>query len=541
MYLNFADIPDQQNLFLDYVYEFENVRKFYNKNFRDEESYESHFKDLADYSRPHRAKVAIIIKKQYGSYKASKQTLTNIDALNKNNTIAIVTGQQLGVFGGPLYTIYKTTTAIKLCSLLKEKYHQFNFVPIFWLEGDDHDYDEVRSFGLIDADNQPVKISYDDGKPPEFNRGSIADIEIEPSIEEVFKKINENLRQTEFTNDILGKLKHSYKSGVTFAEAFRSLMFEIFDSYGLVIFNPQDIEIKKLLKPLFKNEIENYSENSSLVVRRSAEVEEHYHAQVKIKPINLFAHIEGGRYSIEPGENDFRLKGKRIRYALEELLNSIETSPENFSANVMLRPICQDYLLPTGFYIGGPSEISYFAQVIPLYEKFGINQPFIYPRSAATIIEKNLDEIISKYNLDFSDLMIDEKDLIEKVLSSISSFDLPTLFSKTNNDISSVMKELETKLEELDPTLTDLSEKTLQRMLQGLEQLKGKAEKAESRKFDSSIRQIKKARSIIYPNDNLQERELNFFYFVNKYGWDILKWIINELSINKFEHQIIKM
>ncbi len=541
MYLNFADIPAQQNLFLDYLYEFDNVAKFYNKNFRDENTYYDHFEKLSNFNRDHRQNVANIILEQYKNDNPSKKTAVNIESLKKNNTIAVVTGQQLGLFGGPLYTLYKSITAIKLTASLKEKYHQFNFVPVFWLEGDDHDYDEVRTVGLIDSSNQSIKLSYDDGKPGEFNRGSVADIKFETEINNVFSEIEEKLRSTEFTPAILQKLKSFYSEGSTFSEAFRKLIFEIFDSYGLVIFNPQDLKVKELLKPLFKKEIENFSEHSISVLQRSAEVEDLYHAQVKIKPINLFTHIDGGRYSIEPGENEFRLKGKRLKYTKDELLNQIENYPENFSPNVLLRPICQDYLLPTGFYIGGPSEISYFAQVIPLYEKFGLEQPFIYPRAAATILEKNLDEIISKFNLNFSDLLLDEKELIEKVLSTISSFDLTNLFTEAENEVTKLMKSLERKLNEVDPTLPDLVEKTEGRMIQGLNQLKGKAEKAESLRFDSSIRQIKKVRNIVYPNDNLQERELNFYYLVNKYGWEILKWLFDEISISKFEHQIIKM
>ncbi len=541
MYLNFADIPAQQNLFLDYLYEFDNVAKFYNKNFRDENTYYDHFEKLSNFNRDHRQNVANIILEQYKNDIPSKKTAVNIESLKKNNTIAVVTGQQLGLFGGPLYTLYKSITAIKLTASLKEKYHQFNFVPVFWLEGDDHDYDEVRTVGLIDSSNQSIKLSYDDGKLGEFNRGSVADIKFETEINNVFSEIEEKLRSTEFTPAILQKLKSFYSEGSTFSEAFRKLIFEIFDSYGLVILNPQDLKVKELLKPLFKKEIENFSEHSISVLQRSAEVEDLYHAQVKIKPINLFTHIDGGRYSIEPGENEFRLKGKRLKYTKDELLNQIENYPENFSPNVLLRPICQDYLLPTGFYIGGPSEISYFAQVIPLYEKFGLEQPFIYPRAAATILEKNLDEIISKFNLNFSDLLLDEKELIEKVLSTISSFDLTNLFTEAENEVTKLMKSLERKLNEVDPTLPDLVEKTEGRMIQGLNQLKGKAEKAESLRFDSSIRQIKKVRNIVYPNDNLQERELNFYYLVNKYGWEILKWLFDEISISKFEHQIIKM
>ena len=219
----------------------------------------------------------------------------------------------------------------------------------------------------------------------------------------------------------------------------------------------------------------------------------------------------------------------------------LEKAPEDFSPNVLLRPICQDYLLPTAFYIAGPGEISYFAQVTPLYGFFNIPQPFIYPRGSATIVEKNVTNVLEKYNLKYTDFFFDEKDLIEKVLSSLSEADIDGNIEETKKVIEEKINQLKENFVEIDKTLGDITDKSLDRINQTLDALMQKAKKAEERNHDTAIRQITKARNLVYPNNNLQERELNFTYIVNKYGMEMLKWILDELAINKFEHQIIEL
>jgi len=542
MFIDFSDIPGHQNLFLDYLSEYENVEHFYKRHFRAVDQYPELFKLLSQLERPHRAALPNIIKAQYGEFKYSKKTLQNIDSLASEKTIAVVTGQQLGIFGGPLYTFYKSITAIKLCSYLKENFDNYNFVPIFWLEGDDHDYDEVRVFSLLNNENQFVSIKYDDGQLDEINRGSIGGLKFNQNLENVFNELASSLRETEFKSSLLELIKSTYQPEKTFLESFRKLMIHVFDEYGMIVFNPVDTNVKKILAPIFYKEISEYTDHTDYLVERSAELEEVYHAQVKVKPINLFYVEENERLLIEPTETgEYRLKGKRKKFSKEEILAIVENSPEKFSSNVLLRPICQDYLFPTGFYVGGPSEVSYFAQVTPLYDLYELNQPFIYPRSSATIVEKGVKAILDKNNLSYEDIFTDEDKLIQKIVSASSEINLETLFDNSLNEIIVSLSQIDEKLVQIDKTLLDLSAKSKQKIEESLNLLKAKTLDAQKRKYDSTIRQISKVRNVLYPNNNLQERELNWIYFANKYGPDIIRWIFNELSINKFEHQILEM
>lgn len=541
MYLNFSDIPGHQNLFLDYLSEFENVGKFYKWNFRDQEKYQELFRNLTNFERPHRNKLSEAIKLQYSDVKTSKQTQANIESLKSPNTIAIVTGQQLGLFGGPLYTIYKSITAIKLASYLKDKFEGFHFVPVFWLEGDDHDFEEVRSINLINDKNQIINVKYEDGEIEEINRGNIGNLMFNNNIEQLFSLLSVELRETEFKSQLLELLQNFYQPGKSFLESFRELMIKLFDEYGLIIFNPIDPGVKKLLTPIFSKEITSYRDHTGILVERSAELEELYHAQVKVKAINLFYIDENERLLIEPVDNDFRLKGKRKRFTLDELISAINNSPEKFSPNVLLRPICQDYLFPTGFYVGGPSEVSYFAQVTPLYNLYGLVEPVIYPRSSATILEKGAQAILDKYKLNFPDVFLTEDQLFTKVIMADSGSDLNNIFNEAINNIRTALAPINEKLNGIDKTLTDLTGKSRERIEQIIDFLKSKAIEAEKRKHEATTRQLGKVRNVLYPNDGLQEREINFIYFANKYGMDIIKWIYSELVINKFEHQILEL
>jgi bacillithiol biosynthesis cysteine-adding enzyme BshC len=540
MQINFGDIPGQYNLFLDYLYEYENIKKFYKHDFRNKDEYLKLFKSVSETTRDFRTDIPKIIQSQYEGFSPSQKTKANIGSLKEKNTLTVVTGQQLGILGGPLYTFYKIITAIKLAQHLKERYDAYNFVPVFWLEGDDHDFEEVRSIGILNEANELTKIFYDDEISDDEARSSVGYLTLKETINSFFENLDKNLRDTEFKPEFLQKLKEIYSPGKSFKKAFKELIFWFFDKYGLIIFDPQDVIIKNLLKPVFKQEINNFRLQTEKLVQVSATLEELYHAQVKVRPVNLFYSTDDGRFLIEPVENEFRLRRKRKKFTQDEIINEIDNHPENFSPNVLLRPICQDYILPTAFYIGGPSEISYFAQVTPLYDFYKLNQPFIYPRASATIFEKSLENILEKYNLSFEDIFITSDDLKTKIINSLSKHSVDDIFAESNNQIELVLDKLKENLFEFDKTIADSTGKYRQKILNYLDELKSKAVDAQKKKHEITLRQIDKLANSLFPNNNLQERELNFAYYYNKYGESFVEKILNELKINSFDHQVIK-
>jgi len=541
MFINFSDIPGHQNLFLDYLYEFDNVKEFYSADFRNKENYLKIFKSVSDSKNDAREKVAQILKAQYLSLQPSVLTSKNIDSLSDKRTMAVVTGQQLGILGGPLYTFYKIITAIKLSRHLSERYDEYNFVPVFWLESDDHDFNEVRSIKIINDNNNIINVGYSEEISEDDAKESVGYIRFNESLNEFFNTLIKNLRDTEFKEPLLEKIKGFYAEGNTFKDSFKKLIHWIFDEFGLIIFDPQDKQVKDLLKPIFKKEITDFRQHTQELVNVSARLEEFYHAQVKVRPVNLFLTVDNGRYSIEPVENEFKLRRKRKSFSLEQLLEIAESEPERFSPNVLLRPICQDFLFPTAFYIAGPSEISYFAQLKPLYSFYKITEPIIYPRSSATVLENSISKILSKHDIAVTEIFVDGDIIKKRILDSLSEVTLEDLFSRVNTDIEIAFDQLKERLFQLDKTISDSSKKYKEKIFQALNELKAKAEQAQQKKHEATLRQIDKAAVTLFPMKNLQERELNFTHFTNKYGMDFIKLMFKEIQINKFEHQVIEI
>ena len=277
------------------------------------------------------------------------------------------------------------------------------------------------------------------------------------------------------------------------------------------------------------------------MIEKSAELEEHYHAQIKAKALNLFLFHKNGRYLIEPAESDFYLKNTRQRFVKDELLAMVEQTPEVFSPNVVLRSICQDTLLPTVAYVGGPAEVAYFAQLKPVYEYYNVAMPIIYPRASVTVLEDKVNKVAEKYQIELLELFNDIEPLLSKISEQVSEVKVDALFESLQTKIREAINEARFGIQQVDPTLSGTVDGTLSKFESHLQMLKEKAQKAQQQKQDVSLKQIQKAANNIFPNENFQEREFNIMHFMNKYGPDFVKWLLTEIEIDRFEHQIVRL
>ncbi len=530
-------------IFFDYVYNFEEVRPFFPSNFRVNASYEQAITTVGARIFD-RETLVRVLREQNSAFGSTTRTLEHIALLKKTTTFAVVTGQQVGLFGGPLYTIFKTITAIKLAERLKAKFPSYDFVPIFWLEGEDHDFLEMNNIVLLDADNRPVKIEYLHGdEVPEHNLGAIGELRFNGSLNATYEKLTSTLQQTDFTSQLLSVIKSAYAPGFTFNHGFAAWMNFLFADYGLVFLSSNHPELKRLLSPVFVKEISTFPKTSQLVIAQSAELEEHYHAQVKPKSLNLFMFHKGGRYLIQPreGEKDFSLKGTRHFIQPNELLRIATETPELLSPNVILRPIAQDTLLPTVAYVAGPSEIAYHAQLKPVYEFFGIPQPVLYPRASASFVEERLLRATEKYGLDMLQFMEDPEKVATRVAEQISSIKIDDLFANATAGMRTALNELRYGLKEIDPTLIAALENVQGKIDQNMSVLKEKAFAAQRRRNETAVRQIERAASGLLPNGALQEREMSIIHYMNKYGLDLVKRIAGELDVAAFKHQLLTL
>ena len=527
--------------FVDYLNAFDKVKDFFAADFRDKKRWKKVIDRVLEL-HPDRSTLVRVLTEQNKQIHCGIKTLANIDLLGNENTVAVVTGQQIGICTGPLYTIYKAITAIKLAEQCSEEMPDYNFVPVFWVEGEDHDFDEINRINLVNAEGQIEKIEYlYGGKPLEKNPGAVGNMVVDGFAEKFLDHFQSKLQETEFKAQLFASLRGHYRAGATLGNAFVGLMNQLFEDSGLVFLNPNDAEFKQLLKPVFAKEISELTKTSQLVIERSAELEEQYHAQIKAKSLNLFIFHKGGRYLIEPRENDFSLKGTRQFFSKEELNSIVENSPEMISPNVVLRPICQDVLLPTAVYVGGPSEIAYFAQLEPVYRFFGMQMPVVYPRASATILEEKIKNILQKYQIGFTELWSDIDPLLIRIAEQVSEVKVDGLFEQLQSRIKEAVAESRFGIQQIDPTLSGTIDSTLARFESQLAVLKEKTQAAQQRRQDITLKQIQRAAIHVFPASNFQEREFNVVYYLNKYGPDFVKWLRGEIVIDRFQHQIIEL
>lgn len=528
-------------LYADYTTVFDNVARFYDGNYKSKSDWSAKIKTLQN-NIYDRSLLTRVLNEQNREYHSGIKTLANIDLLGNDNTFAVVTGQQLGLLSGPLYTLYKAITAVKLSEYLSQEHPECNFVPVFWLEGEDHDFEEINKVNFINNASELVHAEYlYKGEALERNLGATGNIIIDETILNIYTQFETQLPPSEYTQVLLDAIKGYYKPGNTLLKAFTGFLNHFYEDSGLIFFNPNHPELKQLLSPLFVKELDSDSAASKLVIEKSAELEENYHAQIKAKSVNLFMFHKEGRFSIEPSGSDFYLKNTRQRYTTDEVRTLMKTTPEKFSPNVVLRPLCQDTMLPTIAYVAGPAEIAYFAQLKPVYNYFGVTMPLIYPRSSITIIEEKIQKVLEKYSIEILELFGEVDAILSKVSEQVSEVKVESLFESLSLRLKESVQEARFGIQQIDPTLNGTIDGFIGKLEQQLGVLKTKTQKAQQLKEEISLKQIRKAALYIFPNGNFQERELSLLHFLNKYGPDFSKWIANELVIEKFQHQIVSI
>ena len=540
-WIDFRELPAASGgftrLFLDYLQNSPKLAEFFAGSYRDPGSYATVMESISR-RQPDRGTLVSVLEEQNAG--AGPRTLEHIESLRSGSTFAVVTGQQVGLFGGPLYTVLKSLTTIKLAAWLKERFPSVDVVPVFWVEGEDHDFAEVHGTNVLNAEGVVSRVEYlPGGALPERNLGAVGEIAFDASLEATYAALAAALQPTEFTPGVLAGLRAHYRPGATFGSAFVGWMRELLPDSGLVFLWANDPRIKRMLSPMFLHEVRTFPQSSQLVINQSAALEQEYHAQIKAKSLNLFMFHKGGRYLIEPREADFSLKGTRHFIPPEELRRIAAESPELLSTNVVLRPLAQDTVLPTIAYVGGPSEIAYHAQLGPVYDHFGVTRPLVYPRASASFVEQRLQRAMEKYELRLQEFFGDVNRISARVLESISEVKLDALFADTGSQIHAAMEALKFGLREVDPTLLGTHENTAQRIDGSLTVLKEKAIAAQKRRNEVAIRQIEKAVNGLLPNGGLQERELNVVYFLNKYGPAFMSKLVRDLDITEAKHQVI--
>lgn len=543
--LPYNNLPDFNNLFLDYIDDFDKIKNYYKYDYRDDNEFlnalikkKNTYLKETDFSREDLCRILVTQNKFFNS---SEKTYEKIEQLKSSNTFAIVTGQQVGMLAGPIYTILKAINAIQLANKLNQKFKDYNFVPVFWLECEDHDFLEVNNVNVLTKENEVRNVSYfgEEGEQEKYLKPA-GTIILDDKIEELKSQIRSDLNETDFSNTVFDYINRSYKAGIDLKTAFARLLNYYLKDEGLIFIDPSEKDLKRPLISIFKKELASYPALCEKVIFSSAEMEHEYDPVIKPKPINLFYTHNGNRYLIEPKDGEsYGLKNSRQKFSRDEMFLILNANPELFSPNVLLRPVCQDTILPTIAYIGGPSEISYFAQVKDAYEFFETPMPLVYPRTSVTIVEKRVETFLEKNKLKILDLF-HPKDTARRMVEKFSEVNIEELFSQYLDEVNSVFYQLKQKLEAIDKNLVNTLEKKDQQYKDSLNLLKDKFMSSYLNQNEIVTKQLNKILSVIFPEHSLQERSLNIVYFLNKYGMDFIQHLKDNIDIERFEHQFIE-
>ena len=477
-------------------------------------------------------------KKLVDILKAQNEKWGDAPALEKlasPDALAVVTGQQVGIFGGPLYTLYKAITAVKLARHLEEELAR-PVVPIFWLEGGDHDFDEVSSI-VVPSLSSVFRARYaGHTQPAKGNLGSVGALTFTSDISRVVGELREVLPNKSGLSDVFNTFYHAYVEDQSFSDAFARTLVRMLGQ-DLVLIDPEWPEVKQLAAPFLRRAIRSHDEIYKRLGESTAKVAQRFHAQVHPRPVNLFVLSDCGREAVNPDSNGFRLSVSGLRLSQAELLG---LPPERLSPNVVLRPLTQDFLLPTVAYVAGPGEIAYFAQFKALYEWAKRPMPVIFPRASLTIVEPRADKTMARYQLGVEDLQADISQLMRRIVLRGSS--LEAAFTGAADALAECAAALQLELECIELTLGRSVEATRAHWLKELQKLQRRAERAEKGRHEQVWLQLQRCRNMLFPDNTMQERIVPALYYLAKYGDAFLEVLRQHIRIDRTDsHQVLSI
>ena len=464
----------------------------------------------------------------------------NLNKLANTNSTIIFTGQQLGILASPLYTVYKAITTIKLANTLNKQRSKCYFIPVFWLETNDHDFQEVNRLGIWDKNLTPLTLMYN-GK--ERSKTSIHHYRLEKVIINLLSDLHRNLIDTEFTDQLFTIIQSIYKEGTDWLDSTRNFLKFLFQDFGLLYFNPADVKVKKLSLRFYVKYLENIEQiRTEFSDVSSALLKDGYKNQIKNIAGKTFIHIENEalqREHLYYKDKKFYREKLGRKFTLKEIKDFICNNPESFSPGVVSRPLLQSWLLPTVAYVAGPAEITYWAQLKNLFDKMEIKMPVIFPRISATIIEPKIARFIRNHKINLEDINLRYNDIIKTYYRSFLKLPYSKRFVYLKSVIEKEFKKINQMFDQLDPTLQPVSVKAYNRIINQIENLENKTIHALELKEKTVTGHLKQIYNAIFPYNQPQERFISICYFLNKFGIELIPGLINELKIDEFNHQIV--
>lgn len=484
----------------------------------------------------HRDALCGVLAEQNLKWSAGEATLDAVARLREPGAVAVVGGQQVGLFGGAALSIYKAATTIQLANELTKK--GAAAVPVFWMATEDHDFDEIAKTAVIGRDGGRVEIavpSTNERKP------SVGALNFGPELEAALETLAAALPETEFTPDLLADLRAGYREGAGWGDAFAAWMLKLFSRFGLIVVDPRDARLKRMTADITRAAIERAGDLAHALVNRSQElVAADYHAQVAIAPNStlLFLEIDGSRVSLARDGADFIAKNDPTRrFSVADLLAIADDDPLRLSPNALLRPVVQDRLFPTVAQILGPAEIAYLAQSQVLYDALDLVAPVRWHRSSVTIVEARHAKTLEKYGFTLTDPLAGAAELVRRaVLDSPAGATVKT-FTEAKAAFNAHLDILHASLAASDPPLADALQRGRDKILNQIDGLENRFVANRAQAEEAMRRQIERAVTALGPRGALQERDVNFLTFLAKYGPALLDELIETVGPDPRHHQ----
>ena len=481
-----------------------------NDNFNSNDNFNGNIKGNAK-----REILVAVLEAQYAKTNTSETTLNNIKLLNHSNTFTITTGHQLNLFTGPLYFLYKIISTINLTKELKTKYPGNNFVPIYWMATEDHDFEEINYFNFKGRKFRWNKES----------KGPVGRLSTE-GLSEFLEVYAPELGSGKNANAIKKLFQEAYLMHSNLTEATHYLANKLFGEYGLVILDADNKDLKRVFIPYIKEELIDQTAHKRVL--ETAEKLKNYNIQVNPREINLFYLEDNLRERIILENGIYKVNNTKIEFSETEILELLENHPEKFSPNVIMRPLYQEVILPNLCYIGGGGEIAYWLELKSFFDALDVTFPILSLRNSALLATKKQAEKSHKMGLSWSDLFRKQKDLINAKTAQLSEF--PIDFTPQKEQLRKQFESFYEIAQQTDKSFVGAVKAQEAKQLKGLKNLEKRLLKAQKRKYFETLERITDLQNELFPNQSLQERQANFSEFYVENGDRLIPQLFDQLK-----------
>lgn len=512
-------IPGTSKLYADYLYNYEQVSSFFPSHFSDLDSLVEAGRTLEFPASRREQLIQALASQNHNSAALAK--------LAEPGTVAVVTGQQVGLLSGPVYTIYKALTAVRLARELSSR--GVPAVPVFWFATEDHDLAEVDHAFVFNQQASPSRISVKSSCLQNIPVGSVS-IDDFPA-----DALAQSLGDLPHASDVLRLVKRHYGGSTTYGKAFAGLVKELLGEFDLIYLDPLQPQIRALAAPLLSEAAGRVPELTGALRRRNTELEAAgYHAQVHIDSASslLFLLEDGRRAPLKFRDGSFALKDRT--YSTADLC----ALSHWISPNALLRPVMQDYLLPTVSYVAGPAEIAYFAQSEVLYKKLLGRMPVIYPRNSFTLLDGRAEKLLGRYNIRVENLLDAPDHVRAKIAEKVVPVDLRSDLAALRSEISAKLGNVREKLVAFDPTLAAAADKSMAKIRYQVDKLSAKTARETMRHDSYANADTDYLLNFLYPQRHLQERYYSVIPMLAKFGLDLPERLYNFVQLSCPDHML---